>query len=329
MSNIYNEKVKNRYLATYENEGTQVTIRSLFAKATLTEETLNKDLYNFSIDDLTDVFKNISPKTNSIAMSAGRFIKQYITWAIRQGYRDNNDNPLNGADKKWFTKFVDRKLKIHYSYDEFLELIDEAQSYQDKILLFLLWEGISGEGFSQLRNLKYSDINYDNNTIYIKEREYHVQVDPECIKFLQKSNDEKTYIQYNMKTKEFSEKELIQSEYVLRNVRSPRVQIAQSVGINVIYNRLHGMREYLGDLEYLTPQSLRQSGMLKMAYDLSLNKNNLGYEELSQIGEKYEYSTITSEDGKFIYYNTFLMKDFVNSDNLKTLYDLDVEIQKK
>jgi integrase len=328
MSRVYNEEVKNRFLNTFTNEGTQKTINSIFIKSATTEETLGKDLYNFSTEDLIDVFKEINPKSKSVSMSSGRFIKQYISWCIKKGYRDNNDNPVNGLDQKWFAQFVDRKLKIHYAMDEFIDLLQDVQNYQDKMLLCLLWNGISGERFSQLTELKRSDINFENNTVYVKQRDYHVSINPEFMDIIQKGMDENIYLSYVPKSGEFKEKGLLPSQFILRNVRSPRTVEGSKISMAVIYNRFAAIKDYL-DLEYLTPKALEQSGMIKMAVDIYNDQGVLGYEQLALIGEKYDYSTITSSDGQYTYYNTYLIKEFLNENTIKDLYDLDIEITKR
>jgi integrase len=93
---------------------------------------------------------------------------------------------------------------------------------QDQAYLFLIFEGILGEKFSELRELKFSDINWDKKTVYVKERNKHIEVTDECIKYLQKAFNENTYYQYNSESGQFSEKELLESQYIFKNIRSPR-----------------------------------------------------------------------------------------------------------
>jgi hypothetical protein len=250
----------------------------------------------------------------------------YISWAIENGYRDSNINALKGIDQEFFDKFVDRTRKIHYSYEEFLSLLEDVQNYQDKSLLFLLWFGISGERFSQIQELKRSDINFNNKTVYVKERDYHVPVSDECIQILEKAIDEKTYYSYVPKTKEFKEKELLESEFFLKNVKSPRTMSGSQISMAVVYNRFAAIKDYLG-LSYLTPKSLEQSGMIKLSIDLYEQYGKLAYDELAIVGERYAYSKLNNNG--YEYYNTYLMREFINEQNIKDLYDLDVEITKR
>jgi integrase len=332
MPELYNVEVKNRYLQSYENEGTQNTIRNIFLNAADTERTLGKDLYNFSMEDLSDVFKNLSPKSLSVSNTSGRFIKQYISWCITHGYRDNNDNPLNGADKEWYSKFVNRKLKIHYSYEEFIDLLEDKYMLngQDQAFLFLIFSGVLGEKFSELTELRYEDFDFDNKTVFIRGRNLKLPLSEECLKYVEKAYNQQTYYVYNLKTKDFNEKELLPSPYLFKNVKSPRSTENTPVGMSVLYNRLHSLKELL-DISHLTPNAIRQSGMIYHAVLLFEKYGVLGYGQLAIIGEQYNFSTITNTNNEktYVYFNTFLMKDFLNESSINELYGIQAEFQKK
>jgi integrase len=328
MSKLYNEEIKERFLSQYDNEATQKTIRNVFQNTYLIENTLEKDLYEQTLTELGKSIENTNPASKNVARSNGRFISQYLSWAIENGYKESNLNQLKGVEPSWFDSFVDQTRKIHFSYDEFTDLLqgDTLQNATDKALLFLMWEGIIGEQFSQIKELQFSDINTDDCTIYVKERNCHIKVDVKCIEYLEKANNENTYYQYNSSTQEFSEKSLLQSNFIFKTIRSPRGMENEPIKTNVIYKRIHTFKELTG-LQYLTPNALRQSGMLYFSFLLHNEYGVLGYEQLAEIGEKYNYSTIMNPSSGKPYFNTFLMKEFISSENLKDLYNIDAEIK--
>jgi integrase len=292
------------------------------------ESVLGKDLYECTLEEIGKAIENTNPHTVNVARSNGRFISQYITWCIEppQRLRKNTINPLKGVLPEWYDKFVDKTRKIHYSYDEFIGLLEDENMYngQDQAFLFLIWEGIIGERYSQLQELKFSDVDFENKTIYVKERNEKITVSDDCIKYLEKARSQNTYYQWNPNTKEFAEKELLPSEYIFKNVKSPRGQENEPVKMNVFYKRLHNLKEVFG-LEYLTPNAIKQSGMIYYAVQQYLSDKELAYDQLAAVGEKYQYSTITT--GDYTYYNTYLMKEFINPENIKDLYDIDLEIK--
>lgn len=328
MSKLYNEEIKERFLSTYDNESTQTTIRNVFAKTELVESVLEKDLYSMNLTELGKSIENTNPYNLNVAKSTGRFISQYLTWCTENGYRESNINPLKGVDDEFYDKYVDKSKKIHFSFDEFLTLLEDKSLHnaQDKSFLFLMFEGLMGEQFSELRELTINDINWDENKIFIKSRNQYIEVSKECIKYLEKTINEKTYYNYNSKTKDFNERELLPSPYVFKTTKSPRSTEGQMVGMSMLYTRLHALKEIL-DLQYLTPNAIKQSGMIKMTVDIYNEEGVIGYEQLAKVGEKYDYSKIYTDE--YEYYNTYLMKEFINESNIKDLYNIDVIIQKR
>jgi integrase len=331
---MYNEEVKNRFLNEYDNEGTQATIKSIFTKTASTEKTLGKDLYNFSLDDIAAVFPELKPKVPSTAHSKGRFIKLYISWAIEHGYRTGNLNPLNGVEKEWFVQFVDKTKKIHFNEDEFFEIVESLQNAQDQAFISLVFEGVLGQSFSELQQLNYNHINWNTNEIKIHDEngEYlrTIIVSNRVMRYLDNAYNQFSYFTLNEKTSEFNERELVKSEYIFQNTKSPRIEEGKPVSQAVFYNRIKNIKAET-DLDYLTPNAIKQSGMIKMAVDLVTEKVSRGEEAKLNykdvwfpIGEKYNYATF--DNNGEVYYNTNLLKEFISITNIKSLYNLDVTI---
>jgi integrase len=328
MGKLYKEEIKERFLSTYDNESTQTTIRNVFAKTELVERVLEKDLYQMNLTELGKCIENTNPYNLNVAKSTGRFISQYLTFCTENGYRESNINPLKGVDDEFYDKYVDKSKKIHYSFDEFLGLLEDPSllNSQDKSFLLLMFEGLMGEQFSELRELTVNDINWEENKVFISSRNQYINVSKECIKYLEKTINEKTYYNYNPKTKDFNERGLLPSPYIFKTTKSPRASEGQPVGMSMLYTRIHALKEIL-DLQFLTPNGIKQSGMIKMAVDIFNEEGVLGYEQLAKVGEKYNFSKLVNNG--YEYYNTYLMKEFINEDNIKDLYGIDVIIQKR
>jgi hypothetical protein len=81
----------------------------------------------------------------------------------------------------------------------------------------------------------------------------------------------------------------------------------------------------LFNLSYLTPNAIKQSGMIYYSIKEYQKDNVLGYEQLAAVGERYNYSKINNNG--YEYFNTYLMREFINEQNIKDLYDLDIEIK--
>lgn len=330
MSMYYNESIKNEYLNTIKNEGSRNTIQYIFLASKSAEQNiLNKDLYNFDKDQIGEVLKNMSLKSNHTARTSTNFIKGYITWAIKNGFRDNNLNPLSGIGESWYGKFVDRNLKMHYTYDEIISIIEGKNGYfgianaQDQAMLMLIFE--HGLTLEELQLLNYYDINWGTNDIVIKKREQNqiITVSNQLMRYIENAYHEKVYRSFNANTGEYSEKQLIQSDFIFKNAIHRRLPKNNTVSTQTFYSRLIKIKEKEG-LEYLTQQSLKQSGMIHMAVELYKEYGKIGTEQIRMIGDRYNYKKMISNGSE--YHNASLIGNSVNKQNIKDLYDIDIDI---
>jgi hypothetical protein len=185
-----------------------------------------------------------------------------------------------------------------------------------------VFTGIIGNSFSQLKELKFTDIDWENKEVYVKERDIKIPVTDECLKYLDKAYKQDTYYTYNPTTKEYTEKDLLPSSFIFKNIKTPRAKEYEPVGQSVFYARLGSLKQEL-NLQYLTPNSLKQSGMICYAAELYNEYGKLEYEEFEKIGDRFGLSKINSNG--YDYYNTTTLKEYISESNLKELYDIDIK----
>lgn len=323
MSNkFYNPEIKERFLSTYENDQTKNTIKYVFYNSQPTEELLEKDLFDFNLIEIGKVIKDSNPHSLTTAKATGRFITKYIAWAIDEYLREDNINPLRAIDDSFYEPLIDKTKKTHYSEDEFNDLLERLPNAQDQAFLRLIYEGLMGKAFSELQELHFNDINWHTNEIYIKERDEKMKVTDICMRYLQNAYKQQIYYTFDKDKGEHNERELLQSDYIFKNLKSPRSIVGEPVKPSVFYTRLNNIKEEF-DLEYLTPNAVRQSGMIKMAVDLYKEYGKLEYEQFEKIGDRYKTSKIVS--GDYEYYNTTLLKEFISPEKIKELYDIDIQ----
>lgn len=321
---FYNEAIKNRYLDSLENDGTRHVVSYIFVASKTTEELLEKDLYNFTDKEIGLILQNMSATTINTAKANMFNIKSYIDWCIKHGYRDNNINPLLGKNDEWVARFIDKTKKIHWSKEEFYdEIVNKLENYQDKCLVILLFNGVKGEKFTELRELKFKDINWNTGEIYIESRDKKIKLfDKDDLKIIEKAYDQKIYYTPNEEDL-YRENEMIDSEYILKNIVSKRISEPKEISIAVLYSRLSHIKEQF-DLEYLTPNSIVQSGQLYMAYELWSEYGKLDKEEFNIIGDRFNLSKMRTDN--YEYYNRSAIKKYINERNIKKLYDIEVTI---
>lgn len=323
MKKMYEPETKERFLSTYDNEDTKNTIRyMLFYNSESAETQLRKDLYDFNQEEISKVIKKANPHNLTTAKTIGRFISQYMHWAINppQLLRKNNINPMKAVDDIFYKPLVNRTKKIHYSLNEFIELLEDLPNAQDQALLSLLWEGLS---FDEIKEIHYNDIRWNSNEIVLRERDGEIfKLNDIFMRFITNAYKATTYTTYT-DDGEYKERELLQSDYLMKNAYSRRVAKSKApVNNSIFYSRLTNVKNQFS-LEYLTPNSLRQSGQIYMSVKLYEKYGKLEYEQFAEIGDKYGASMIHATG--YTYYNTTLMKQYISESNIKELYNIDVQ----
>lgn len=320
MSQLYNPEIKERYLSTFDSDGTRNVIRHLFYKSYSTEYLLEKDLCNFNLNEIEKVIRNINPHDYRVAKTNGSRIYNYIKWAIEEGYRTNKLNPMKGIDNSFYEELIDKSKKIHYSFDEFIELLEQLPNAQDQALLVLFWEGLDIE---EIRFIRYEDINWNKNEIKIMKRGGEIlEVNDKFMRYIEnayKSSEYKTYKEDGR----YTENVLLPSDYLFKNTKSPRTKENTPVSYNTIYNRLINIKTEF-NLDYLTQNSLKQSAQMYMIVEMYKKEGELKYKHWAKIGEKYNTPKI--KISKLEYYNTSYFKAYITKEKLKELYDIEVHI---
>ncbi|MEW5569693.1 phage lytic cycle repressor MrpR family protein [Rossellomorea marisflavi] len=325
---MYNSDVKEEFLNTYDNEGTKNTIRYVFLASRLNEVPLGKDLYDFSKEEIGKVIAETKPKSTAIARTKAIFINQYISWAISNNYRKNAINPLQKeANEEWLKSFVDPNLKQFISLNDLHEMESQLINYQDIAVLRLLFEGVYGQASSEIRNLKFEDINQSSGEIRLyddKKGERKITVSQSTLDILNKAYDQKIYQNNNGETTRQKETDLLDNEYVVRPTKRGRV-IEGRVSQTVVMKRIKMISE-LFDMEDMTPKSITRSGMIYMAYRLlkESGKKELTKDIFEAVGDRFNLTKIhqvsSINNQEYSYHNRTVMSEFINEDNIKKLY---------
>lgn len=320
---LYNEKTKLEYLATIESEDVKDLSYHLFQKSKSAEKYFEKDLYSFNLDQIDMVMRNINPATlNSVANNKSR-INNYIRWAIKNGRRANNMNPLQGTGQEWASKFIDKVSKRHLSSTELYDLTESLHNAQDKALIQCIFEGISGHELSELTSLNVDNIDWEKNevTVYdIKSKEPRtVKLSDRCMNFIDLAYQQQYYLSEDSEL----EKELMEYQGNVFKNKKWRSTMNSFVSKGNLTKRISDIKDKYG-LDQFSTVTISESGRIKMAADLFRERGELTKEEFSIIGDHYNLPKTTNNG--YTYYNTFIMKNYINEDNLKDLYGIEVEL---
>lgn len=319
MSNVvyedkfYNEEIKQAFISNY-GKGTQKILNRMFKVSQAMESDLNKDLYDFTRDQIRKLLFLYAPSTEYSSRANATWVSRYIDWAIENGYV-TGINPLNGVTSEWKSQFVVHVNKRFWTYNEIKNILDKRANFQDGCIVSLLFNGVRGTGNAEITNLKASDIDKNNNTLTVKDEDGNtrtVSVDDECIKQCLGAVRESVYEKMNgtpsIDTKAPTTN-LIDNEFVVRasNTRTIHIDEAEK---NIVHRRLAKIADEIGEQNF-TPMNIVNSGMLHLARELYMTTGRLDKEEYELIFTKFNEM---SEQSRYRIKNEFL--------NIKTIIEV-------
>jgi hypothetical protein len=319
---LYNEEIKEKFLSEYE-EDTRVAYRYVFVKSADIENILQKDLYNFNEAEIKELLCHANRSTVESVQSFASMINKYIQWAIENGYKYSNINPMSTFTREDYEECVDHNKKMYISEQELIEIEEMLDNYQDKVIVRLAFEGIYGEEASEMLNLKAYDVDFENKQIKVKnkdgqERILNLQGRDRLFRILERAINEKVYYAkagYKEDGRGVNEYSLVDTEYVIKNTVAPRTQQPNSV--LTIRKRLGLIKDITG-MHYLTLTNIYRSGMIRMGYELYKRDGELTNKQLAEIAEHFGVRKYINNG--YETYNYHALRKFINKDTIYELY---------
>lgn len=309
-------------------EGVVEAYKRIFKTSTLIEEDIQKDLFNFNLNQITELMELRNPSTKASARTSGRIVSKYINWAIEKGYsiyKNESENPLN-ISQEFFNKFVPEEKTQYLSVTEVQDVINYLINDQDALIVALLFNGVQGKKASEIRNLTRDDVDFKTSRLRVfddKTETYRV-VDLEndelnTLKLIKRAYLDTEYIkkngemEYNPRIKESVEMPSPEeTEFIIKTGKTQGKHFGERATQFTVYNRIDMIRalEGLQDLtEKLSSKNIVRSGMIYEAKCL-LDKEGgeLDNDKLKRICDKFNVK------------NHWAIRDFVNIEVINDLY---------
>lgn len=290
LNRFYNLKIKEAFIKETKL-GYREQYKYLFSKTYFMEYTLNKDLYNFTLEELAKLMERFKCTTRQALRLQYQLIYHYLSYY--QELRDDKIHPLyleNGNN--WCTQFVDTKTKTLLSNEEFKEVIGKCRNAQDAVIFQLIFEGINGHKHSEILNLKEQDVDWKSQILIVNDDQKgqrEVEVSSNCLELIKKAIKEKEYyLQNGNSPAKCPTQLLVENDYVVRCL-TRKAKHTENAERNIVYRRVKGVfKDFYPNVK---PKSIEKSGMIKFAVDLSiiykLPIKDFNYDYLSIICKKF------------------------------------------
>lgn len=324
--NVFNKDIKEWYLTSLDiQENSLTTYLSLFNKATVLENQKNKDIFDMNKVELEELFYSLkSPSPQSISASIG-FIIRYIEWAIANGYTNNRSQRLpTSITMDYCSTFVYKASIIRYTREQLFSYMNLFDDQRHAVFLLCLFEGIKGEGYSEILNLKMADLENSNGVYLAKltnNKGYRrvIEISDELYWRLEKLDK----ISSTSKKPKQGQKYFSDSTYIFKkaNAKSEDIQLRASFG-----NRALDLAKVIFDNHNLIASTIQASGMMWYIWEL-VRQNEVkvvNKEILEKVASKYDTGYV-DKNNQYVSFSILRHKidlDFINTNYGQIIMDV-------
>lgn len=316
---LYNPEAKRHFLEdVYVNEDTIKTIYYMFVGTAVMERELGRDLYEMTEKEIELVMHSLGAGTIRMAINYLSRIQKYLEWTALNGYRNSNiPKIVTGNLSEYAKQFVVNIDKKFYTLEEMYEHTSSFNSSVEKAIAWCLFDGIKGESYTEIANMKkehlkemdgkfYIDL-YDTEKGQVRE---NFEIDEELYRLLLYVDSMEYYTDRRGASIEFSP-----SPYVFKKPNVGRKSSELKLGSNYFNNKKPLFREVF-DNKMLQYTHIQQSGAM---YYLNEMLNEKGdrvvtsemLEEIADRYDKYKYMhTVTRE----LTYSYSKIKSFIDKE---------------
>lgn len=193
---MFNTNIKLDYIKL-KMKNTSLPINYLereFERVGEYEELLNKDLCNFTIQEIINYYKMRTTSYIDVLASLNSQFKLYTNWCLLNNYVSDNQNHYTEINKDILYECINiKKLSRNIlTKKDITKLINSVINYRDKFIILAIFEGIKGKNFCEIINLKLDDIDEKNMTAKLCTGRT-VNVSKELIEYAQLSAKEYIY----------------------------------------------------------------------------------------------------------------------------------------
>lgn len=340
MNNLYyNHFFKQEFLDTISTESSKAYYSSLFNKTRGLEEQLDKDLYNFSDNEVELLLYAVNTSQKNTLVSYINQCKNYCDYAIETGNKISNINIY----KSFSTNDLDKYLMVHklkyLSKDDIMDSLKDVYNAVDFAVYLSIFEGMLGFEYSELTNLTIKDINEaKNNPIEEEQDEYDkegyiltlnglskrtkeitprkITVSDDLLKALFSASRQEEYYQSNGESKsQLSSRPILEGEHVFRNANLGS-DSKPKTDKQYVYRKLNLLKRISED-SISSVTTLINSGVI---YHLSIRAKDgvINYEDVIKVATRFNITIMPASPNTS--YKNFIKK---HKDALKKVYGVD------
>lgn len=190
---MYNEELKQKFIDT-QADSMKNMIKSIFVASETLENEKDKDIAEFTVDEIFAMFHQIGSKTYRSLYLKKTYLANYVDFyqENKHVHAENNYRNISVNDLLEFAKENMSNRKC-LSRSDILALIEKLPNAIDQFFILALYEGIKGDKYSDLLSLKMSDIDKETLTATLSSGK-KIKISKELYECARKAAAQEEYI---------------------------------------------------------------------------------------------------------------------------------------
>ena len=259
MADMYNENIKSRYIE-YKTDLTILSngyLERLFGRTEKFESELDKDISNFTYYEILNMYKTWNETSYEVLQVCNSNLSMYTQWCLDQHLVVDSQNHFLEFNKEIFMDctniLVNQKRMV--TREQVLQWANQFDNPSDGFILLALFEGIKGENYNELTQLKLSDF-HDGKVTLCTGRE--IEVSKELYNLAEKSNQEEFYTSHKNK-RQFK---LKNEDLIIKNYPNTTDYDNKNSGKRM-YSRISRCAGSIGISDYMRGNTFYESGRVE------------------------------------------------------------------
>ena len=295
---FYNSELKIQYI---EEKSKEVIISNnylecQFNKTCKFEEELNKDLSNFTVYEIVEYYKMLNISSFDTLFVMNSQFSMYTQWCLQKSLVKDNQNHFLEMTLEHLKDCLNKALvdmKI-VTRETVLNWIDQLPNPKDQFVLLGLFEGLKGKDFCELSKLRSENIK-GNITTLCTGRE--IELSNRLLKIISDCVTEDKY--YSISGNGTKVMPLIDKGFIIKDYPNARGDVSDFQLGRKIYNSITRILNYFDVLNFMTANSIAESGKLHMikerAKELGLSCKDYIYSNyIEEVEKKFNSKIVRS-----------------------------------
>lgn len=255
---MYKKEMKEGFISDYIRSRVvqQTSVYGLFRKIQSYEETLNKDVCEFTKDEALEMYKGLKSRSVYTLLNNNVILKAYCAW--QKHYNGlNTESAYENITIDDLRSCVDAKASKLLSREEITEIEEQLLNVTDAAIVECLFQGIAGPSMRDITSLSKDMLDKENKCLIFPDGRVF-DISEKLCEMLEEAFEEESYICYG---ETLRVKKLIGKGKLFKDRDNTYASDTDDRKFRAVYRKIQVIREYIG-IKELTMKGIAAAGFL-------------------------------------------------------------------